>query len=139
MRNLILLIWFVAVSNVFAASLPAVSTATTTAATTAAMYHVMHSNHSSRRAANHGISKAFRNETISRSETDIIVPCTVHYISEFDLFKTARRVDVEKTLRKCEKEKSLIEQMNGVKYSFGTAKTYDPYFGKVYIELIQND
>lgn len=136
MRNLILLILFVAVSNVYAASSPAVSTATTSAATTAAMYHVMHSNHSSRRAAKHGISKAFRNETISRS--DISVPCEVYWISE-GIFKTDLRVDVEKTLRKCEKEKSIIEQMNNVKYSFGTAKTYDPYFGKVYLELIQND
>lgn len=138
MRNLILLILFVAVAvtDVNAAS-PAVSAATTSAATTAAMYHVMHSNHSSRRAANHGISKAFRNETISRSDSDIVVPCQVYWISE-GLFSTDR-VDVEKTLRKCEKEKSIIEQMNGVKYSFGKANTYDPYFGKVYLELIQND
>lgn len=128
MRNLILLILFVAVTDVNAASTPAV--------TTAAMYHVMHSNHSSRRAAKHGISKAFRNETISKS--DIVVPCEVHWISE-GIFKTDLRVDVEKTLRKCEKEKSIIEQMNNVKYSFGKAKTYDPYFGKVYLELIQND
>lgn len=135
MRNLILLILFVAVADVNAASSPAISAATTSAATTAAMYHVMHSNHSSRRAANHGISKAFRNETISKS--DIVVPCEVYWISE-GLFKTDR-VDVEKTLRKCEKEKTIIEQMNNVKYSFGKAKTYDPYFGKVYIELIQND
>lgn len=132
MRNLILLICFVAVSNVYAASSPAVSTATTTAA----MYHVMHSNHSSRRTAKHVISKAFRNETISKS--DIVVPCEVYWISE-GIFKTDLRVDVEKTLRKCDKEKSIIEQMNGVKYSFGKANTYDPYFGKVYIELIQND
>ncbi len=136
MRNLILLILFVAVTDVNAASTPAVSTATTTAATTAAMYHVMHSNHSSRRAAKHGISQAFRNETISKS--DIVVPCEVYWISE-GIFKTDLRVDVEKTLRKCEKEKSIIEQMNGVKYSFGKANTYDPYFGKVYLELIQND
>lgn len=132
MRNLILLILFVAVADVNAA----VSAATTSAATTAAMYHVMHSNHSSRRAAKHGISKVFRNEAISKS--DIVVPCKVHWISE-GIFKTDLRVDVEKTLRKCEKEKTIIEQMNNVKYSFGTAKTYDPYFGKVYLELIQND
>lgn len=137
MKNLILLILFVAVTDVNAASSPAISTATTSAATTAAMYHVMHSNHSSRRAANHGISKAFRNETISRSDSDIVVPCQVYWISE-GLFSTDR-VDVEKTLRKCEKEKSIIEQLNNVKYSFGQAKTYDPYFGKVYLELIQND
>lgn len=136
MRNLILIILFFAVTNVNAASSPAVSTAATTAASTAVMYYVMHSNHSSRRAAKHGISKAFRNETISRS--DISVPCEVYWISE-GIFKTDLRVDVEKTLRKCEKEKSIIEQMNNVKYSFGTAKTYDPYFGKVYLELIQND
>lgn len=136
MRNLILLILFVAVTDVNAASTPAISTATTSAATTAAMYHVMHSNHSSRRAAKHGISKAFRNEAISKS--DIVVPCKVYWISA-GIFETDGRVDVEKTLRKCEKEKTIIEQMNGVKYSFGTAKTYDPYFGKVYLELIQND
>lgn len=134
MRNLILLILFVAVADVNAA----VSTATTSAATTAAMYHVMHSNHSSRRAANHGISKAFRNETISRSDSDIVVPCEVHWISR-GIFETDLRVDVEKTLRKCEKEKSIIEQMNNASYSFGKAKTYDPYFGKVYLELIQNN
>lgn len=138
MRNLILLICFVAVSNVYAASSPAVTTATTSAATTAAMYHVMHSNHSSRRAAKHVISKAFRNETISRSDSDIVVPCKVHWTSE-GIFKTDLRVDVEKTLIKCEKEKTIIEQMNNVKYSFGKAKTYDPYFGKVYLELIQNN
>lgn len=133
MRNLILLILFVAVSNVYAASSPAVSTATTTAATTAAMYHVMHSNN---RAQKNVISKAFRNETNSKS--DVVVPCEVYWISE-GIFKTDLRVDVEKTLRKCDKEKSIIEQMNGVKYSFGKANTYDPYFGKVYLELIQND
>lgn len=133
MRNLIILILFVAVTDANAASSPAVSTATTSAATTAAMYHVMHSNNSARK---HGFSKVLRNETISKS--DIIVPCKVYWISE-GIFKTDLRVDVEKTLRKCEKEKSIIEQMNGVKYSFGTAKTYDPYFGKVYLELIQND
>ena len=133
MRNLILLIGFVAVSNVYAASSPAVSTATTTAATTAAMYHVMHSNN---RAQKNVISKAFRNETNSKS--NVVVPCEVYWISE-GIFKTDLRVDVEKTLRKCDKEKSIIEQMNGVKYSFGKANTYDPYFGKVYIELIQND
>lgn len=134
MKNLILLILFVAVTDVNAAS-SAVTTAITTApaATTAAMYHVMHSNN---RAQKNVISKAFRNETISRS--DISIPCEVYWISE-GIFKTDLRVDVEKTLRKCEKEKSIIEQMNGVKYSFGTAKTYDPYFGKVYLELIQND
>lgn len=66
------------------------------------------------------------------------VPCEVYWISE-GIFKTDLRVDVEKTLRKCEKEKSIIEQINNVKYSFGPAKTYDPYFGKVYLELIQND
>lgn len=133
MRNLILLILFVAVADVNAASSPAVSTAATTAASTAVMYHVMHSNN---RAQKNVISKAFRNETISRS--DIVIPCEVHWISR-GIFETDLRVDVEKTLRKCEKEKSIIEQMNGVKYSFGTAKTYDPYFGKVYLELIQND
>lgn len=133
MRNLILLILFVAVTNVNAASSPAVSTAAITAATTAAMYHVMHSNRS---AAEHGISKVFRNETISK--TDIVIPCKVYWISE-GIFKTDIRVDVEKTLRKCDKEKSLIEQMNNEKYSFGKAKTYDPYMGKVYLELIPND
>lgn len=137
MRNLILLILFVAVAvtDVNAASSPAVSTATTSAATTAAMYHVMYSNN---RAHKNVISKAFRNETISRSDSDIVVPCEVHWISE-GIFTTGDRVDVEKTLRKCEKEKTIIEQMNNASYSFGTAKTYDPYFGKVYIELIQND
>lgn len=135
MRNLILLILFVAVTNVNAASSPAVSTATTTAASTAVMYHVMHSNN---RAQKNVISKAFRNETISRSDSDIVVPCEVYWISE-GIFKTDLRVDVEKTLRKCEKEKTIIEQMNNASYSFGKAKTYDPYFGKVYIELIQND
>lgn len=133
MRSLILLILFVAVTDVNAASSTAVSTATTSAATTAAMYHVMHSNRS---AAKHDISKVFRNETNSKS--DIVVPCEVYWISE-GIFKTDLRVDIEKTLRKCDKEKSIIEQMNGVKYSFGTVKTYDPYFGKVYLELIQND
>lgn len=132
MRNLILLILFFAV-NVNAASSPAVSTAAITAANTATMYHVMHAN---RRAAEHGISKVFRNETISK--TDIVIPCEVYWISE-GIFKTDIRVDVEKTLRKCDKEKTIIEQMNGVKYSFGKAKTYDPYMGKVYLELIPND
>lgn len=132
MRNLILLILFVAVTNVNAASSPAVSTAAITAANTATMYHVMHAN---RRATEHGISKVFRNETISK--TDIVIPCEVYWISE-GIFKTDIRVDVEKTLRKCDKEKSLIEQMNNEKYSFGKAKTYDPYMGKVYLELIQN-
>lgn len=136
MRNLILLILFVAVADVNAASSPAISTATTSAATTAAMYHVMHSSHSNRSAAKHGILRVFRNETNSKS--DVVIPCEVYWISE-GIFTTDIRVDVEKTLRKCEKEKTIIEQMNGVKYSFGTAKTYDPYFGKVYLELIQND
>lgn len=131
MRSLILLILFVAVADVNAA----VSTATTSAASTDVMYHVMHSNN---RAQKNVISKAFRNETISRSDSDIVVPCEVHWISR-GIFETDLRVDVEKTLRKCEKEKSIIEQMNGVKYSFGKARTYDPYFEKVYIELIQND
>lgn len=134
MRNLILLVlFFVAVADVNAASSPAISAATTSAATTAAMYHVMHSNNSARK---HGFSKVLRNETISKS--DIIVPCEVYWISE-GIFTTDLRVDVEKTLRKCEKEKTIIEQMNGVKYSFGRAQTYDPYYGKVYLELIQND
>lgn len=133
MRNLILLILFVAVTNVNAASSPAVSTAAITAANTATMYHVMHAN---RMAAEHGISKVFRNETISK--TDIVIPCEVYWISE-GIFKTDLRVDVEKTLRKCDKEKSLIEQMNNEKYSFGKAKIYDPYMGKVYLELIPND
>lgn len=133
MRNLILLILFVVVADVNAASSPAISAATTSAATTAAMYHVMHSNNSARK---HGFSKVFRNETNSKS--DIIVPCEVYWISE-GIFKTDLRVDVEKTLRKCEKEKTIIEQMNNVKYSFGKAQTYDPYYGKVYLELIQND
>lgn len=83
-----------------------------------------------------GFSKVFRNETNSKS--DIIVPCEVYWISE-GIFTTDLRVDVEKTLRKCEKEKTIIEQMNNVKYSFGKAQTYDPYYGKVYLELIQND
>lgn len=131
MRNLILLILFVAVTDVNAASSPAV----TTAATTAAMYHVMHSNNRAQKNVN---LKAFRNETISRSDSDIVIPCEVYWISE-GIFKTDLRVDIEKTLRKCEKEKSIIEQMNNASYSFGKAKTYDPYFGKVYIELIQND
>lgn len=137
MRNLILLILFVAVTNVNAASSPAVSTAATTAASTAVMYHVMHSNN---RAKKNAISKTFRNETISRSDSDsdIVVPCNVYWMSE-GIFKTDLRVNVEKTLKKCEKEKTIIEQMNNAKYSFGKAKTYDPYFGKVYIELIQND
>lgn len=131
MRSLILLILFVAVADVNAA----VSTATTSAASTAVMYHVMNSNN---RAQKNVISKAFRNETISRSDSDIVVPCEVHWISR-GIFETDLRVDVEKTLRKCEKEKSIIEQMNNASYSFGKAKTYDPYFGKVYLELIQND
>lgn len=135
MRNLILLILFVAVTDVNAASSPAVSTAATTAASTAVMYHVMHSNNMAQKNV---ISKAFRNETISTSDSDIVVPCEVYWISE-GIFKTDLRVDVEKTLRKCEKEKSIIEQMNNASYSFGKAKTYDPYFGKVYLELIQND
>ena len=134
MRNLILLVLFFAVTDVNAA----VSPATTSAATTAAMYHVMHSRHSNNSAAKHGISKAFRNETISTSDSDIVVPCKIYWISE-GIFNTDIRVDVEKTLRKCEKEKTIIEQMNNASYSFGKAKTYDPYFGKVYIELIQND
>lgn len=131
MRNLILIILFFAVTNVNAASSPAVSTA----ASTAVMYHVMHSNN---RAQKNVISKAFRNETISRSDSDIVVPCKVYWISE-GIFKTNIRVDVEKTLRECGKEKSIIEQMNDASYSFGKTRTYDPYFGNVYIDLIQND
>ena len=131
MRNLILLILLVAVTDVNASSSPAV----TTAASTAVMYHVMHSNN---RAHKNVISKAFRNETISRSDSDIVVPCQVQWISE-GIFNTDIRVDVEKTLRKCEKEKTIIEQMNNTSYSFGKAKTYDPYYEKVYIELIKND
>ena len=136
MKNLILILiaYMLATSNVYAAS-SAVSTATITAANTAAMYHVMHS-HSNRSAITEGISKVFRNETISRS--DIVVPCEVFWISE-GLFKKDVRVDVEKTLKKCDEEKSIIEQMNNVKYSFGKAKTYDPYLGKVYMELIENE
>lgn len=134
MKNLFLIfsVYMLATSSVYAAS-SAVSTATITAANTAAMYHVMHSNRS---VATQGISKVFRNETISKS--DIVVPCEVFWISE-GIFKKDVRVDVEKTLKKCDEEKSIIEQMNNVKYSFGKAKTYDSYMGKVYMELIENE
>lgn len=66
------------------------------------------------------------------NSTKVLVPCKPQYLGVFD-----SRIDRESTLETCEKEKREFEKLNGVRYRFGKAVSYDRYNRYYYFELIE--
>lgn len=66
------------------------------------------------------------------NSTKVLVTCKPQHIGVFD-----SRIDRELTIEKCEEEKRKFERLNGVRYKFGKAVSYDNYRNYFYFELIE--
>lgn len=87
--------------------------------------------------ASHRITQESNNAIYSvnnalNNATKVIAPCKPQYIGAFD-----SRIDRELTIEECDKTKKKFERLNGVKYNFGKAISYDRYNGYFYFELIE--
>ena len=74
------------------------------------------------------VNKALENST------KVLVPCYPQYKGGFF---TESIIDRELTIDGCEEEKREFERLNGVRYKFGKAVSYDRYNSYVYFELIE--
>ena len=66
------------------------------------------------------------------NSTKVLVTCKPQHIGVFD-----SRIDRELTIERCEEEKREFEKLNGVRYRFGKAVSYDRYNRYYYFELIE--
>lgn len=87
--------------------------------------------------ASHRITQDSNNAIYSvnnalNNATKVIIPCKPQYIGVFDSI-----VDRELTIEKCEESKKKFERLNGVRYKFGKAVSWDRYNGYFYFELIE--
>ena len=71
------------------------------------------------------------NKAVENS-TKVVVPCKPQYLGVFD-----SRIDRESTIEECDEEKKEFEKLNGVRYRFGKAVSYDSYNRYYYFELIE--
>lgn len=69
------------------------------------------------------------------NSTKVLVPCDPQY--KGGGFFTASVIDRELTIGRCEEEKRKFERLNGVRYKFGKAVSYDNYRDYFYFELIE--
>lgn len=69
------------------------------------------------------------------NSTKVLVPCYPQ--DKGGGFFTGSVIDRELTIEKCEEEKRKFERLNGVRYKFGKAVSYDNYRNYFYFELIE--
>lgn len=88
----------------------------------------------SHRITQEATNNAFRsvNNALDNS-TKVLIPCKPKAVGGF--FDS--RADRELTVEECEGIKKDFERLNGVKYRFGKAVSYDRYNNNVYFELIE--
>lgn len=77
----------------------------------------------------HSVNKALENST------KVLVPCYPQ--DKGGGFFTGSVIDRELTIGRCEEEKRKFERLNGVRYKFGKAVSYDNYRNYFYFELIE--
>lgn len=116
---------------IFACLMIVSSSANATVATPAIAGAVASANASHRIAqdANNAIHSV--NNALDTS-TKVVVPCRLRHSGVFD-----SRVDRELTIEECDNVKRKFEKLNGVRYTFGKAVSYDRYNGYYYFELIE--
>lgn len=102
--------------------------------TTSAVAGAVASASVSHRITQEATNNAFRsvNNALDNG-TKVIVPCKPKAVGGF--FDS--RADRELTVEECEGIKKDFERLNGVKYKFGKAVSYDRYNNYVYFELIE--
>lgn len=103
------------------------ATVTTSAVTAAAA-----SANASHRITQDANNAIYSVNNVLDNSTKVIVPCKPQYIGVFD-----SRVDRELTIEECEESKKKFEKLNGVRYKFGKALSWDRYNGFFYFELIE--
>lgn len=89
-------------------------------------------------SASHRITQNATNNAIHSvnnaldNSTKVLIPCKPRYIGTF-----SSRIDRESTIEECDEEKREFEKLNGVRYKFGKAVSYDRYNRYFYFELIE--
>lgn len=108
--------------------------ASASVATTSAVAGAVASASVSHRITQEATNNAFRyvNNALDYG-TKVIVPCKPKAVGGF--FDS--RADRELTVEECEGIKKDFERLNGVRYRFGKAVSYDRYNNYVYLELIE--
>lgn len=89
--------------------------------------------------ASHRIAQDSNNAIYSvnnalNNATKVIVPCKPRTVGGFF---DGTRIDKELTVEECEESKKKFERLNGVRYKFGKAVSWDRYNGYFYFELIE--
>lgn len=89
--------------------------------------------------ASHRIAQDSNNAIYSvnnalNNATKVIVPCKPRTVGGFF---DGTRIDKELTVEECEELKKKFERLNGVRYKFGKAVSWDRYNGYFYFELIE--
>ena len=120
-------------SLIFAFLVVASSSANATVTTSAVAGAVASAN------ASHRITQESNNAIYSvnkalENSTKVIAPCRPRTVG--GIFDTTR-VDRELTIEECDETKKKFERLNGVKYKFGKAVSYDRYNSYFYFELIE--
>lgn len=108
------------------------SSANATVATTGAIAGAVASANASHRITQESNNAIYSVNNALNNATKVIAPCKPQYIGVFD-----SRIDRELTIEECDKTKKKFERLNGVKYKFGKAVSYDRYNGYFYFELIE--
>lgn len=106
--------------------------ANATVATTGAIAGAVASANASHRITQESNNAIYSVNKALDNSTKVLIPCKPRYIG---IFKS--RIDRELTIEECDEEKREFEKLNGVKYKFGKAVSYDRYNGYFYFELIE--
>lgn len=121
-------------SLIFAFLVVASSSANATVATTGAIAGAVASANASHRITQESNNAIYSVNKALENSTKVIVPCKPRTVGGFF---DGTRIDRELTIEECDKTKKKFERLNGVKYNFGKAISYDRYNGYFYFELIE--
>lgn len=124
------------IKSLIIAFLMVVSGSANATVTTGAIASAAASAHASRRITQESNNAIYSVNKALENSTKVIAPCRPRTVG--GLFDTTR-IDRELTVEECDETKKKFERLNGVKYKFGKAVSYDRYNGYFYFELIDED
>lgn len=114
-------------ANATVVTTSAVAGAVASANANAYVHHREHERNNANRSVNNALENGYR----------VLIQCKPKYIGGGIFDNTRSRVDREVTIEDCEDDKEKFERLNGVKYRFGKAVSYDRYNNYFYFELIE--
>ena len=124
--NSLILVFLMIISSSANASVVTASVAGAVASANASAnaYHSEQEHNNAIRSVNNALENRNR----------ILIPCNQRYTGGF--FEKPK-IDRKLTIKGCDDDKKKFERLNGVKYKFGKAVSFDRYNGDFYFELIE--